>query len=44
LDNAVEEWHKSQPPSIAPPMIDLNNLRIKAPWLDDGEQKPPSTD
>jgi hypothetical protein len=35
LDNAVEEWHKSQPPSIAPPIIDLDNLHIKAPWTND---------
>ena len=35
LDNAVEEWQKSQPPSIAPPIIDLDNLHIKAPWTND---------
>jgi hypothetical protein len=40
LDNAIEDWHKEQPSSITPPVIDLDNLRIRAPWANDGEQKP----
>jgi len=44
LDNAIDEWHKSQPPAIPPPIIDLENLHIRAPWFDDGKRKPPSAD
>jgi hypothetical protein len=31
LDNAEEEWHESQPPSVPPP-IELGDLHIRAPW------------
>jgi len=41
LDNAVEKWHESQPPSIAPPIIDLDNLHIRAPWADDEGTRSP---
>jgi len=35
IDRAVEEWHDTQPPVIPPPVIDLDNLHIRAPWADD---------
>jgi hypothetical protein len=41
LDAAVEEWHKTQPPAIQPPIIDLENLHIKAPWTDDEGTRSP---
>lgn len=40
LDRAEEEWHKTQPPAIQPP-IQLDDLHIRAPWFDDQETDPP---
>jgi hypothetical protein len=34
MDRAIEDWHKSQPPVVPPPIIDPDELRIRAPWLD----------
>jgi hypothetical protein len=35
LDRAIEDWHESQPPSIPPPIISADELRITAPWAID---------
>lgn len=34
IDVAVEDWHATQPPSIPPPIIDADELRIRAPWTE----------
>lgn len=34
LDRAVEDWHATQPPAVPPPIIDLEELHIRAPWTD----------
>tara|TARA_B100001939_G_C16875190_1_gene588315 strand:- start:192 stop:317 length:126 start_codon:yes stop_codon:yes gene_type:complete len=31
LDNAEEDWHETQPPSVPPP-LELDDLHIRAPW------------
>ena len=36
LDSAEEEWHKSQPPAVKPP-IHLDELHIRAPWYEDDQ-------
>ena len=41
LDRAIEEWHETQPPAIPPPIIDLENLHIRAPWTDDESASSP---
>ena len=33
LDSEIEEWHKSQPPTVPPP-IQIDDLHIRAPWHD----------
>jgi hypothetical protein len=35
LDAAIEDWHASQPEQIPSPVIDLDELRIRAAWIDD---------
>jgi hypothetical protein len=32
IDVAVEDWHAMKPPNIPPPIIDADELRIRAPW------------
>jgi hypothetical protein len=34
MDRAIEDWHKTQPPAVPPPIIDSDELRIRAPWFD----------
>jgi len=35
VDAAIEDWHASQPEPTPPPVIDLDELRIRAAWIDD---------
>jgi hypothetical protein len=35
LDNAIEDWHKTQPATVPPPIISSEELRITAPWATD---------
>jgi len=37
LDNAIEDWHKTQPAAVLPPIISSDELRITAPWATDDE-------
>jgi hypothetical protein len=41
LDNAIEDWHKTQPATVPPPIISSDELRITAPWATDEQ---PGTD
>jgi len=41
LDNAIEDWHKTQPATVPPPIISSEELRITAPWATDEQ---PGTD
>jgi len=41
LDNAIEDWHKTQPAAVPPPTISSEELRITAPWATDEQ---PGTD
>ena len=34
LDRAEADWHVTQPPNIPPPIIDADELRIRAPWTE----------
>jgi hypothetical protein len=36
LDKAEQDWHESQPPAVPPP-LQLDDLHIRAPWLDGQE-------
>jgi hypothetical protein len=33
LDAEIEDWHRSQPPAMPPP-VRLDDLHIRAPWYD----------
>jgi hypothetical protein len=35
LDNAIEDWHKTQPATVPPLIISSEELRITAPWATD---------
>jgi len=41
LDNAIEDWHKTQPAAVPLPIISSDELRITAPWATDEQ---PGTD
>ena len=41
LDNAIEDWHRTQPAPVPPPIISSEELRITAPWATDEQ---PGTD
>ena len=34
IDSEIEEWHKSQPPTVPPP-VQIDDLHIQAPWHDE---------
>lgn len=36
LDDAEQDWHETQPPAMPPP-IQIDDLHIRAPWLDEQE-------
>ena len=40
LDDAEEKWHASQPP-MTPPPFRLDDLHIRAPWLNDEDSSSP---
>jgi hypothetical protein len=33
LDAEIEDWHRSQPPTVQPP-VQIDDLHIRAPWYD----------
>ncbi|NBX10410.1 MAG: hypothetical protein EBR05_11595 [Marivivens sp.] len=33
LDAEIEDWHRSQPPTVPPP-VQIDDLHIRAPWYD----------
>jgi len=35
LDAAIEDWHATQPGPAPPPVVDFDELRIHAAWIDD---------
>jgi hypothetical protein len=41
LDREIEDWHKTQPAAVPPPIISSDELRITAPWATDEQ---PGTD
>ena len=41
VDRAIEEWHDTQPPDFPRPIVDLDNLQIKAPWSAEKDPKSP---
>jgi len=34
LDAEIEDWHKTQPPTTPPPIVEPDELRIRAPWTE----------
>jgi len=39
LDAEIESWHRSQPPTVQPP-VRLDDLHIRAPWFDELDTDP----